>query len=345
MAAIGGDPRHRDVVVIGSSAGGIEALPRLLSQLPQSFPAAVAIVQHLMPGGSSGLVDILQRSSSLPVQWGEHGDEIMLGRVYVAPAGVHMLFDDTRVALGGGPRENYSRPAINRLFRSAAAQHGNRTIGVLLTGMLDDGVAGLKAIQKAGGAAIVQDPDDAAYPSMPQAALAALRPDRVLPIDAIGAALMLLVRQAAPPIEAPQEVVLEAQLDSSDAKAPTGLHSPEALDALGPQSPIACPECGGPLWQTGDPLSRTYRCYLGHVTSTATMLSMKSTEVERALWSAVRSLQERATTLSRLAQDARRIGATHSASDYDHRAHEAHSQAERARLFLLDLQREMAKAS
>jgi two-component system chemotaxis response regulator CheB len=298
-----------------------------------------------MPTGTSGLVDILQRATPLPVTWGEHGDEVVVGRIYVAPGGVHMLLDGSRIALVGGPRENHSRPAINRLFRSAAAGHGSRTIGVLLTGMLDDGVNGLKAIQKAGGAVIVQDPDDAAYPSMPQAALAALTPDRVLPVEAIGAALMLLTRQPAVPTLVPPEVAFEAGLDARDIREPAAVRDASELDAIGTQEPIACPECGGPIWRVGDELSRAYRCYLGHVTSTATMLSMKNTEVERALWTAVRSLQERATALARLAADARRIGAPMSASEYEHRAHEAHSQAERARQFLLDLQRELAKAA
>jgi len=340
MATVGKDPQQRDLVVIGSSAGGVEALPRLLTQLPSHFPAAVGIVQHLMPT-SSGLVDILQRASALPVRWGEHGDELTTGTIYVAPGGVHMLFDRDKVVLAGGARENHSRPAINRLFRSAAAHHGSRTIGVLLTGMLDDGVAGLIAIQKAGGSVIVQHPADAAFPSMPESALAALKPDRVVPIDALGASLILMTREKVRPVDPPADVLLEARLDADDV----ALVDSPVIDELGPQTAIACPECGGPLWPTGEPPARSYRCYLGHVTSSATLLSLKSVEVERALWSAVRALQERSATLSKLASDARRAGNGLVANDYETRARETSVQADRARHFLLELQREPLRQS
>lgn len=327
------DAVHRDVVVIGTSAGGVEALPRLLAQLPATLPAAVLIVQHLMAGGGSGLVDILARASTMPVAWAEHGVPIRAGRVYVAPAGVHMMVEDGTIALVGGPRENHARPAINRLFRSAAAAHGPRVIGVILTGMLDDGAAGLAMIKDAGGVAIVQDPDDAACSDMPIAAIAAASPDRVLPLDEIGGAVILSIRQPVSDRPAPRAVFFEQQLDG------TAFARPEEMGALGPQTEISCPECGGPLWEIGDTTARGYRCYLGHSISPATMLQLKGTEVEMSLWAAVRALQERAGTLNRLAADSRRRGADLAAVEYESRAREAHEHADKARRFLLDLQR------
>jgi len=340
MAVIRADVARRDLVVVGASAGGVEAVPRTLAQLPTDLSAAICIVQHLMAASGSSLVDILQRSSALPVAWAEHGDELERGHVYVAPPGVHMMVDESRIVLVGGPRENHSRPAINRLFRSAAAHHGARTIGLLLTGMLDDGAAGCVAIRRAGGYVIVQDPADAAFPSMPVAALDAMTPDRVLPIEAIGAALILALREpiaGAPP--PPDDLLLEARLDLP------GPHDLETLAALGPQSQIACPECGGPLWEHGSGLTKSFRCYLGHSTSAGSLLATKSTETERALWAAIRSLQERSVTLAKLAADARRLGGGLVAADYESRAREAHDQAARARDFLLELQRELAKSA
>ena len=189
----------RDTVVIGCSVGGTEALPRLLLHLPADLPAAVLIVQHLSATSTSYLVDILRRSSQLAVQWAEHGTRIEHGRVLVAPPAVHMVLQGDHVQLSQSAPENYSRPSIDKLFRSAAANRGSRVIGVLLTGMLHDGVAGLGAIQEAGGVAIVQDPTDAAYPQLPAAAVRAIRPDRVLPLETIGGAIIDLVGGPAPP--------------------------------------------------------------------------------------------------------------------------------------------------
>lgn len=218
MVQSGAIPRH-DLIVIGASAGGVEALTRLLSRLPVMLPAAICLVQHIM--ATSRLVEVLQRGTGLPVQWGEHGDWPRTGEVFVAPAGVHMLLDaDGKIALAGGPPENRSRPAINRLFRSAAAHYGSRTIGVLLTGMLDDGVAGLVVIKEVGGLVVVQDPDDAAFPDMPRSALARVPVDRVLPIDAIGAALVLMCQQPAPDIEIPAALILAARRDAEGLAGP-----------------------------------------------------------------------------------------------------------------------------
>lgn len=189
----------RDTVVIGCSVGGTEALPRLLLQLPADLSAAVLIVQHLRATATSYLVDILRRRSQLAVQWAEHGTRIEHGRVLVAPPAVHLVLQDNHVQLSQSARESHSRPSIDRLFRSAAANRGSRVVGILLTGMLYDGVAGLGAIQEAGGVAIVQDPTDAAHPELPAAAVRAIRPDRVLPLEAIGGAIIGLVGVTARP--------------------------------------------------------------------------------------------------------------------------------------------------
>jgi two-component system chemotaxis response regulator CheB len=279
---IGGDNSHRDVVVIGTSAGGVDTLPRLLGTLPADFPAAVLIVQHLTPRSSMHLVDIIRRTCPLPVEWGEHGNRIQTGEITVAPPGIHMVVEGAQVALAGGPRESHARPSIDVLFRSAAAHHAGRVIGVLLTGMLDDGVAGLRAIHDVGGVVVVQDPDDATFADMPRAALASVEVDHIAPIDAMGTLLSQLAR------EAPRE------------------------------APIAEP---------GE-----------HAAGVDPMLVEADPETERALWAAVRSLQQQAATLAKLARDQRMIGSA-LAGQYERRSAAAYDDANRARRFLLERQR------
>jgi chemotaxis response regulator CheB len=185
--------RTRDVVVIGCSAGGIDALTRILQDLNAGTTATVLIAQHLARTENPYLVSLLQRATKLPVMWAEQGGKLERGKVIVAPPDLHLLVSERHLQLSRGPRENHARPSIDKLFRTAAAELENRVIGVLLTGMLSDGVAGLLAIRDAGGATIVQDPAQAAFPDLPTNALLAMRPDHVLPIDSIGAVLDSLI--------------------------------------------------------------------------------------------------------------------------------------------------------
>jgi two-component system, chemotaxis family, protein-glutamate methylesterase/glutaminase len=323
----------RDIVVIGCSAGGVEALPRIVQQLPPALEAAILVVQHLAPTGTPYLVSILQRTSQLRVEWAEQGAPIEHRRIIIAPPDAHLVVSDHHVQLTKGARENHSRPSINKLFRSAAADYGSRVIGVLLTGMLEDGVAGLQAIHDAGGFVIVQDPLDAAFPELPTRALQALDPDRTLPIDAIGTEIVGLIGHDVPIVAPPQHVALEAEIDRQSQALPAEMSS------LGPQTLLACPECHGPMWQLGDEVLRRFRCYLGHVATESEMLSANAVEVEAALWSAVRALNDRATTLETLRDDAARIGNGQSAESYASRAREARLQVEVARQFMLELSR------
>jgi two-component system, chemotaxis family, protein-glutamate methylesterase/glutaminase len=323
----------RDIVVIGCSAGGVEALPRIAQQLPPDLEATVLIVQHLAPTGTPYLVSILERAAQLPVGWAEQGARIERRRIIVAPPDVHLVVADRHVQLTKGARENHARPSINKLFRSAAADYGSRVVGVLLTGMLEDGVAGLQAIRAVGGVVIVQDPLDAAFPELPTRALQVLAPDRTLPIDAIGPAVVALVGDDVTVVTPPEHVALEAQIDRQPVARPGELSS------LGPQTSLACPDCHGPMWQVGDEALRRYRCYLGHVATASEMLNASAAEVDSALWSAVRALNDRATTLETLRDDASRIGNGQSAASYESRARETRQQVEIARQFVLELSR------
>jgi two-component system, chemotaxis family, protein-glutamate methylesterase/glutaminase len=323
----------RDVVVIGCSAGGVEALPRILQQFSSDLEAAVLIVQHMAAGQPHYLVDILSRATRIPVAWAEQGAEVTHGHVLIGPPDVHIVLSEGHVQLTKGARENHARPSIDKLFRSAAAAYGTRVIGVLLTGMLDDGVAGLRAIREAGGAVIVQDPLDAAFPGLPGRALRVLVPDHTLPVDAIGGAISSLVGDRVGVAPTPTQVALESEIDRA------GAVSPDTLGMLGSQTTLACPECHGPLWKVGDEQLRRFRCYLGHVSTATGLLRASAVEVESALWSAVRALNDRATTLETLSADSARIGDGQSAQAYAIRGREAREQAEVARQFMLDLGR------
>jgi two-component system chemotaxis response regulator CheB len=283
------------------------------------------------PSDNPMLVDILRRSSALPVSWADQGEKLERARVYVCPPDTHLLFMDHHFQLSSGARENHARPSIDKCFRSAAAQHGSGVIGVLLTGMLDDGVAGLKNIRDAGGMVIVQDPEDAAFPELPTRALIAVEADRVLPVTAIPTTLATLCVQPRGVSQIAEALSIEAEIDR------VGPVEPATLNALGKQTPIACPDCKGPTWLIGEENTRRYRCYLGHVSSARELLLQQSLEVEAALWSAVRALHERAMTLETLATDADRSGRNGVADLYTQRAREARAQADLARQFLQDV--------
>jgi two-component system chemotaxis response regulator CheB len=323
--------RTRDVVAIGCSAGGIEMLPHLLHALPEDLAASITIVQHLAATPDQYLIAILERASRMPVAWVEQGSKLEHGRILVAPPDSHAIYADEHLILSSAPRENHARPSIDKLFRSAAATHGTRTVGVLLTGMLDDGVAGLLAIRQAGGVTLVQDPDEAPYPELPSRALLAEASDRPLPILGIAAALLALVGQPVAEGALAPALAIEAELDRA------GVASPERMASLGPQTPIMCPDCGGPIWELGNEQSRHYRCYLGHVHTAHDLLGRQGREVERALWSAVRSLGDRAVTLETLAADATRIGRSQIAELYAGRARDTRTQADLARKFVMDV--------
>ncbi|MFN2496438.1 MAG: chemotaxis protein CheB [Pseudonocardiaceae bacterium] len=200
----------QDLVVVGASAGGVEALRSLVHGLPGDLDAAVLVVLHIPPGAPSALAQILARSGRLPAVTAQDGDRISQGCIFVAPSDRHMLVRDSRIALSRGPAENGHRPAIDALFRSAAHYYGPRVIGVILSGSRDDGTAGLAAIVEHGGTPIVQDPDTALYRSMPCAAMAHIAIDHVLHPAKMGRLVADLVAPAPigavlPPDELPPD--------------------------------------------------------------------------------------------------------------------------------------------
>jgi two-component system, chemotaxis family, protein-glutamate methylesterase/glutaminase len=239
----------------------------------------VFIVQHMTAGSPSLLPAILQRTCPLPVAVAENGGDILPGTISVAVPDLHLMLMDSVTLLTKGPKENHSRPAIDVLFRSAANAFGPRTIGVVLSGMLDDGTAGLSAIKRAGGTTVVQDPKDALYPEMPKNALLYVHPDHVVPVSQMGQLILRLVqnRKTDASKEVPEDIRREIQVMQGRAI------TEEAISDWKDFS-LSCPDCGGPLREhTGDVIPR-YRCMVGHAYSINLIASM-GTIAEKALWS------------------------------------------------------------
>ena len=285
----------RDIIVVGASAGGVDALSRLVAQLPADLNAAVLIVLHI-GAGASHLADILNRAGKLPVSHPDDGEALLHGRIYVAPPDRHMMVEDGRIRLVPGPKENFCRPAIDPLFRSAALAYGERVIGVMLTGQLDDGSAGLLAIKDRGGIAIVQDPREAVAPSMPESAAACTPVDHLCPLAEIGALLVYYDPPDDPPPPSP---------GGSDPKNKAGateafVAGEEELAQLGTPSPLTCPECRGVLYRLKDSRLLRFRCRAGHVMSGRTLLAAMGPAREGATWSLIRALSEEAWLLREL---------------------------------------------
>src|SRR5690348_4386832 len=209
-------PGH-DIIVVGASTGGVEALAQLASDLPETLPAAVFVVLHLPPQAPSHLPQILARYGPLPASQPRDGEPIHHGRIYVAPPDFHLMVERGRVRVVRGPRENRHRPAIDPLFRTAALAYGPRVIGVILTGALDDGTAGLYAVKQRGGVAVVQDPRDALIDSMPRNALEYVAVYHCLPLREIAAPLTRLAHKPAPPEKKPAsaQILVEAAIDEA----------------------------------------------------------------------------------------------------------------------------------
>lgn len=318
----GGPPgprdHRRDLVVVGASAGGVEALRELVAGLPPTLPAAVLVVLHLPAGGTSALAEILQRVGTLPVRTARHGAEIETGHVYVAPPDNHLLVEGDWTALSRGPTENGHRPAVDALFRSAALARGPRVIGVVLSGVLDDGTAGLVAIKSRGGLAVVQDPGDAAYAGMPESVLRILPADRVLPAREMGTYLDAVLRKPLGSDLVPDPTLL---LRYEDAVAGNKAVPTIDLDRIGQYAGLTCPECQGSLMAL-EPGQDRFRCRVGHAWTADALLATADDRMQTALWTALRTLEEKATLAAQMAVSAQRRGSDHLARTYERTAEE-----------------------
>jgi two-component system chemotaxis response regulator CheB len=310
---------RRNVIVIGASAGGVEALRTLMSGLPMDLPAAVLVVLHVPPYGGSVLPAILDRAGPLPARHPRHREPLGESVVWVAPADHHLLLASNSVVLTRGPRENGLRPAADVLFRSAARAHGPRVIGVVLSGVLDDGTAGLTSIAAQGGVTVVQDPADALYPGMPTSALDHVNIDHVVPIAEMADLLVRLCKEEAVEVDRPVSPLLAMETDMAlmDEKAMN------EDDRPGQPSGFSCPDCNGVLWEILDGELVRYRCRVGHAWSAETLLGEQSEQLDGALWMALRGLEEKAALARTLERRAAERGSTLSQARFTQQAEDA----------------------
>ena len=293
---------NHDILAVGTSAGGVEALIFLAHRLQRDLPAAVLLTIHLPSFAKSSFDEVLTRAGPLPAAFARNGDLLKKSRIYVAPPDRHLLVDGDRLTLGEGPRENNARPAIDPMLRSAAICCSSRTVGVVLTGTLGDGASGLWAVQQAGGITVVQDPKDAAFAEMPLTALSRAQPEHVVPLADMPALLERLVHlPAGKPRPLPNSVKFEVEI------ARTG-GSMDRMDAFGRRSVLSCPDCGGVMWEIDEGKLSRFRCHVGH-TYTAEVMSLALDEnLRRALASAKRALEERVMLARQLRSQAEASG-------------------------------------
>jgi two-component system chemotaxis response regulator CheB len=314
---------NRNILAIGTSAGGFEALKRLTRELGPDLPAAVLVVIHLPSDHPSTLDALLAREGRMPVSFAEDGEVAASGRVYIAPPGRHLLLDGDRLTLGSGPRENHARPAIDPLLRSVGLCCGWRAVGAVLTGTLGDGSSGLSALKDCGGVTVVQDPADAPFAEMPVRALEASRPHHVAGMAELPALLDRLVRgPAGRPRAADPAIEREVWI------ARNGGGTMDGMDAIGRRSVFTCPDCHGAMWEIRDGEVPRYRCHVGHAYSAELMEIALSDTVGRALASALRALEERVALTQELERQAAAAGRKTLAAGWAARSRQAAAEVE-----------------
>ena len=307
------------------------ALTQLVAQLPASLPAAVLVVQHLAPDAdAAGLVARLAARTALHCQVAGHGAPLLAGHLYLAPPDRHLLVKDDRVLVTKGPFENSYRPAADALFRAAAVAFDSHTIGVVLTGMLYDGTAGLEFVKRCGGTAVVQDPAEAEYPSMPESALRHVAIDYVMPLAGMGALLVELVGPAyaapANQLDIPPDLKLEAAI------AERVVGAANQANQLGHLVPQTCPDCGGNLWEVDHGRVPRFRCHTGHAFTGDALLASSQRHLEETMWVAMRMMEERKNLLDGLAAR----DSHYQTAQQDERLKELKMHINRIREYLLD---------
>src|SRR4029453_12016554 len=319
----------RNIIVLGTSAGGLEALDQLVGQLPTDLPASIFIVQHMAAHNSGEpLLRRLQGHQGVSPKLAEDGDRFRPGRIYIAPPDNHLLVKNDTMLVTKGARENRHRPAIDPLFRSAAVAHGARVIGGVLTGLLDDGTAGLMAIKRCGGVTVVQDPRDAAYSGMPVNPLKNVDVNFCVPIAQMGPLLTKLVGQSRGKRKAvPSDIRTEAVI------AERVLSDVSQVNGLGDQVPYNCPGCGGVLWEMDTPGEKRYRCHTGHSYTGPALLASQSEKIEEMLWISLRMFEERKNLLTNMAKAARRSAVR---NEHRRRAKQTQGYIDRIRGMLLE---------
>jgi two-component system, chemotaxis family, protein-glutamate methylesterase/glutaminase len=321
------------IIVIGASAGGISALSALVKDLPAEIAAAIYVVLHIPPHSPSHLHDILGRCTKLPVSAARDGDPIVAGEIVVAPADRHLMIERNNVRVTRGPKESRVRPAIDVLFRSAAASHGSRVIGVVLTGMLDDGTAGLWAIKDRGGVALIQSPETAEFSSMPESARRHVDVDGALPIEAMATELVRRVDNGVSN-EPSSKVPGRMRVENLIAREGNGLEA--GVMQIGEVSKYTCPECHGVLVKIEEGTIVRFRCHTGHAYSVRSLLEEVNEAIDTGLWATLRAIEERIMLLKQMQELATRSGALNAAAAAGEQADAASERVETLRKLVLD---------
>ncbi|HEY9783671.1 MAG TPA: chemotaxis protein CheB [Leptolyngbyaceae cyanobacterium] len=318
----------RDIIVIGASAGGTEALKKLVAQLPDNFLGTLFIVLHISPECRSVLPQILDRLCPLPVVQATDSEAHQPGRIYVAPPDHHLIVEQGLVRVTRGPKENRFRPSVDVLFRSAARAYGKRVIGVVLAGALDDGASGLYAVQEQGGIAVVQDPFEALYPSMPISAMKAVAVDHCVPIAELGSLLVSLTTKA---VSSEEVFSVSEQMEIEVGVAREDNAFKRGIMKLGEPSPYSCPECHGVLLRLKQGKLIRFRCHTGHAYSPNSLLAEVTKSIDDALWNTLRGIEESEMLMSHIAQHLREANDVDTAELFLQKADDAQRRADLVR--------------
>ncbi|HEY9809716.1 MAG TPA: chemotaxis protein CheB [Halomicronema sp.] len=322
-----------DIIVVGASAGGVEALRKLVAELPESLPAALFVVLHLPVTAMSTMPQILNRAGVLKAVEAKDKQIIEYGYIYVAPPNYHLLVKRGYISLTQGPKENSHRPAVDPLFRTAARAYGERVVGVILSGTLDDGSAGLLAVKSGGGVAVVQDPEDALFSGMPQNAIKHV--DNVDYIVPVGEMAGVLVQLANSTVSVGQGEPISKDMEMECDVAELDMAIIGSDDNPGVPSNLACPTCGGTLWEQNNGNLLRFRCRVGHAWSQDSLHAEQAEALEEALWTALRALEESASLSQRMEKRARERKNERMARNYETQARETHERASLIREVLI----------
>jgi two-component system, chemotaxis family, protein-glutamate methylesterase/glutaminase len=317
---------RRDMIVVGASSGGFEALKSLVAGLPRDFPASIFVVWHMSPNVRGVLPQVLNRSQTIHAAHALDHEQIELGRIYIAPPDRHLIIENSRMLVTRGPKENRFRPAVDPLFRSAAYHYGPRVIGIVLSGALDDGTSGLWTIKHRGGVAIVQDPADAEVPSMPENAIREVDVDHVVPVAEMAELLVRLTSEEIP--ETAEGAMRPDENENRKTETEISIAAEDAaLDRgvveLGELTPYTCPECHGVLSSIEDGKRKRFRCHTGHAFSAEALLSSMTENIEESLWSAIRGVDESIMMLNHMGDHFAEVNEPKLAALYFQKANEA----------------------
>jgi two-component system chemotaxis response regulator CheB len=332
---------NHDIVVIGASAGGVEALTKLVRTLPGNLPATLFVVLHIPADSPSLLPQILNRAGALQASHPADRTAIASGQIYIAPPDHHLIIERGYVHVIRGPKENRHRPAIDPLFRSAAKAYRQRVIGVILSGALDDGTAGLLAIKRCGGVVVVQSPREALYPQMSQSALQNVQVDYCLEVRKMGELLQRLINEQ---VEEDIGVDIFGNLEKEVKSVEMRGNPSHTSELVGKASVYSCPECGGVLWEIQDGKLLRFRCRVGHALSAESVLAEQAEVLDRAIWVAIRALEEKSDLLQRLSERTHEKYRIWTIRNFEARSSEAEKQADILRQLLFEAKPETSRS-